>query len=178
MSTIEIILNILLILIGTIFAISLLTNLVTLIPYVPSKQNYILNIIESIKQNKKSGTIYDLGSGDGRVLFTAEKLGFKAVGYEHALVPFLQSYIKKLITKSKVKITFGSFFKGNLNKADVIFVYLLPLIMKKLLQKIQNECKKGTIIISSGFEIEGLNLIKFYKRDKEKNWPCIYYYQV
>src|SRR3989339_605235 len=164
--------------IAIIFIITGITNILTLIPYVPTKDEYIKNVLKNLKLKTKNQTLYDLGCGDSRVLFIAESLGFKAIGYENSLAPFLYGYIKKSLIKSKIDIKFQSFFKANLKKADIIFVYLLPFIFTRLAPKIKKECRKGTKIISIGFQIPTLNLIKFRKRNEEKRWPSVYYYEI
>ncbi len=170
--------EVILILIILIFIITGITNIITLVPYVPSKEKYLDEIFKNIKKTKKTGTVFDLGSGDGRTLFIAESHGFRSIGYENSLLPYLMSTFKKFCKKSKCEIHFGSLFKANLQEADIIFIYLLPLILKRVSNKILKECKKGTVIISSGFEMPNLKLIKNIPRDQEKRWASVNYYEV
>jgi len=166
--------------VALIFIISAVTNIITLIPYVPSKTDYLKYILRNLKRNCRSKNIriYDLGCGDGRLLFLAEQLGFQAKGYENSIGPFLYAYLKKHFIRSKVKIVLGSLFKADLKNADIVFIYLLPYVFDKLVPKIKKECRKGTIIVSSGFQVPGLNFISFKKRINHKQWPSIHYYEV
>ncbi len=117
---------------------------------------------------KKNDLIIDLGSGDGTALITAAKeFGAKGIGIE--IDPF-RYFISKFLLKinlgsNKVKFIRGNLFDQNLSKADVIFVYLVPKTLEKLLPKFKKELKKGTRIISYRYKID-LKL-KEYDRKNE-----------
>lgn len=105
---------------------------------------------------KKDDLIYDLGSGDGTALMIAAKeFGAKGVGIE---IDPLRYWISKILLRKnsvsdKVKIFKNNFFDKNLKEADVIFVYLIPKTLEKLLPKFKKELKKGTRIVSYVYEI-------------------------
>ena len=105
---------------------------------------------------KKGDLIYDLGSGDGTALMIAAKeFGAKGIGIE--IDPFRYWVSKILLKKNsvtdKVKILRKNFFTQNVKEADVIFVYLIPKTLEKLLPKFKKELKKGTRIVSFVYEI-------------------------
>lgn len=105
---------------------------------------------------KKGDLIYDLGSGDGTALMIASKeFGAKGVGVEIDPVRHLTSILllKLYGVLDKVKVIRGNFFEQNLQKADVVFVYLVPKTLDKLLPKFRKELKKGTRIVSFKYEI-------------------------
>jgi predicted nicotinamide N-methyase len=108
------------------------------------------------KVNSKD-LIIDLGSGDGTALITAAKeFGTRGIGVE--IDPF-RYFISNLLLRinlsnSKVKFIRGNFFDQNLSKADVIFVYLVPKTLEKLLPKFKKELKKGTRVISYRYEMK------------------------
>src|SRR5262245_31203120 len=52
-----------------------------IVPYVPSPQFVVDKMIE-LAAVKPGDLVYDLGSGDGRIVITAAKKGAKAVGFE------------------------------------------------------------------------------------------------
>jgi predicted RNA methylase len=53
-----------------------------IVPYVPTPQEVVDRMLE-LAQIKKGDLVYDLGSGDGRIVVTAaKKYGVRAVGYE------------------------------------------------------------------------------------------------
>ncbi len=66
------------------------------LPFIPAKKSKVPTIIK-LAQIKPGDTVIDLGSGDGRLLFAAAKLGARAIGYE--LNPYLVTF-----TKIKAKV--------------------------------------------------------------------------
>lgn len=109
----------------------------------------------------KNSKIYDLGCGDGKILFQIEsKFGITGIGYELSPLPYLISQLKTLLFKYKTKIYFQNLFNANLNNADYIFIYLTPSIIQKVSNKILKECKLNTVIISNTFKVPNLKLIK------------------
>ncbi|XP_077789701.1 ATP synthase subunit C lysine N-methyltransferase isoform X4 [Podarcis muralis] len=58
------------------------------LPYVPATSKQVENVLKMLKG--RNGPLVDIGSGDGRIVIAAAKVGFKAVGYE--LNPWLVWY--------------------------------------------------------------------------------------
>ncbi|KAJ7418743.1 hypothetical protein WISP_57762 [Willisornis vidua] len=58
------------------------------LPFVPATATQIQNVLKMLEN--RSGPLVDIGSGDGRIVIAAAKMGFKAVGYE--LNPWLVWY--------------------------------------------------------------------------------------
>jgi ribosomal protein L11 methylase PrmA len=116
---------------------------------------------------KKNELIIDLGSGDGTALITASKeFGAKGIGFE---IDPLRIFISKLLLKiykqsGRVKFIRGNFFEKDLSKADIIFVYLVPKTLEKLVPKFKKELKKGTRIICYRYEMN-LNLKEYDKKN-------------
>ncbi len=135
-------------------------------PYVPTNKKLLQEILEDANL-KKGQRFLELGSGDGRVTLLAVR-EFGVVGEGIEIHPLLVLYSNILAKWQKLDARFktGDFYKLNLGKTDVIFVFLLPNTLKKLAPKFLKECKKGTLIITHGFKIAGLekNLIKTQKR--------------
>ena len=104
----------------------------------------------------KEDNVYDLGSGEGTALVIAAKeFGAAGVGVEIDPLRFLFS--KLLINRNglsnNVKIKKGNFFNQDIFKASVIFVYLVPKTLDRLLPKFKKELKKGTRIVSFRYEM-------------------------
>lgn len=112
--------------------------------------------------------VYDLGCGDGTALLVAAKeCGAKGVGIE---IDPLRYWIAKIRAKingisDKVKLKRKNFFKEDLSSATVIFVYLVPKALQRLLPKFKKELKKGTRIVSFRYEVP-LSLKQY---DRENN---------
>ena len=113
--------------------------------FFPSSKKMIDVVIE-LADIKKNDVLYDLGSGDGRILIEAAKKGIKVIGIEKNR--FLNWVARRKIRKFKnVKIIQGDIFKQNLSKATIIVAYLSRKVTHELQKKIEKEVKKGTRII-------------------------------
>lgn len=103
-------------------------------------------------------TIIDLGSGAGRILFLAARLGANSIGYE--LNPFLYFWTKYEIWKrgltGRVKVYFKSLYKADVSSADIVYSFLFPKPMIRLEPKLMSEMKPGAKIISYAFKMPGV----------------------
>jgi len=139
-------------------------------PWAPWWRTGDRQIRESLKLAKvtKKDTVYELGSGDGRFLVIAAKeFGARGVGIE---IDPVRYYISKFRVKannlnSDVTIIKKNFFDVDISKASVIFVYLVPKALGRLLPKFKKELRKGTRIVSYRYEIN-LPLEKFDKENE------------
>lgn len=172
-------LHILLLIFILCFGISAMVHVVYLVPYVPSTTKVVKRMIEVAKIKPKE-TVVDLGCGDGRLLFFAEKSarGVKAVGFEIAPLMYLMAKLKQVFRGSRAEIRFQSLFRANLKSANVIFCYLFPDVMKALVKKIRSECRPGTRIVSNTFKMPDMKLSHKYPKDPAKGLPSIYVYTV
>lgn len=155
-----------------------LTNIFFRVPYVPSKKK-VIKEIEKEFTFKKGQKVYDLGCGDARVIMDIEKSkNVEVVGYEISFLVYLMARIRKFLLKSNAKIYFKNFFNVSLKDADVIFCYLGPNTMQKLVKKVKKECKKGTYIISNTFKINDMEPARVLKKDPKRGLPSIYFYKI
>jgi len=158
LTVLEILITLLLLIIPTtllviIFCLNMIyTNLKTRVPWVRIPPANLNKILEAINL-PKDATVYDLGCGDGRFLFLAEKKGYKAIGYELAIYPYFKTLLYKFFKASKVRIERKNFFKQNLEEADAIFIFLTKSIMEKIGEKLKPNLAAGTMIVSYGFTI-------------------------
>jgi SAM-dependent methyltransferase len=97
--------------------------------------------------------VYDLGSGDGRLLFLAAKRGATAIGYEINPILVIYSEIIKLFSgcRHNIKFIWKDFWKANLENADIVFIYLLPWKMDRLKTILLYQLKPGALVISNSF---------------------------
>ncbi|MEK7579800.1 MAG: hypothetical protein AAB469_01240 [Patescibacteria group bacterium] len=143
-------------------------------PYVPLPKKSIKGIL-AFADLKGDGRFYDLGCGDGRVLIEAVK-GFgikKAIGYEISPWPYFKGrfLVRSNGLKEKITILKKDFLEADFKQADVVFIYLYPKIVQKLVPKFKEELYYGSKIISVSFPIQepenfNLRLIKTGKIDK------------
>jgi predicted RNA methylase len=104
----------------------------------------------SLARIKAGEVLYDLGSGDGRVLFAAQALGARTIGYE--INPFLYWYTRlRIALKQTAHVTVKreNFWDAPLRDANVVTVYLVPHLMERLKKKLQEETQPGTRVISA-----------------------------
>jgi SAM-dependent methyltransferase len=130
-------------------------------PYLPSGRKTVKEALTAAGVNENTNFL-DIGSGDGRVVLLASKIGAKSsTGIE--INPFL-SLFSKLVLKigqaKKAQIIQGDMFKLNYADYDVIYTYLLIDTMNNLLPLIRKSAKPGTIIVSNTFKFKELTPIQ------------------
>ncbi|MBS7619551.1 class I SAM-dependent methyltransferase [Candidatus Bathyarchaeota archaeon] len=132
-------------------------------PYVPTPLNIVRKMLEIVEAGSDD-ILYDLGCGDGRILFSAvEDFNVKkAVGYE--LNPIMHKAVLKKVEdkglRDRVEVINGNFFFADLSPASVITLYLTTSGNSKLKPKFESELRKGTRIVSHDFPINGWKPIK------------------
>lgn len=164
-----------------IFSIGLLaTALVSIflrVPYVPTRRKFVEKLLHAAHL-QKGQKVYDLGCGDGRILFAAEKITKCAgEGYEMAPMVYFLAMIKKMLGRKKSNIHCRNFFHADISDANVIFCYLTPEILEKTATKLAQECKKDTKIITHTFEIKSWKP-KTTIKDANDRLPTIYVYEM
>ncbi len=153
-------------LIGCFFALSWFAG--TDAPYVPTKYEAIKKVLKlaGVGKGKK---FYELGSGDGRVVLEAAKLGANATGIEQSWLRVLYSKYKAHNLKSTGKANFyhGNVFNRNYSDADFVYIYLLIPGVRKLETKLQTELKPGAIVITQTFHFANWQPFKKINLSKE-----------
>jgi len=125
--------------------------------FVPTPKDVVEKMLELAGVGEKD-LVYDLGSGDGRIVIAAAKrYGCRAVGYEidRELVELSRENTAKAGVECFVTIEQKDVFTVDLSKADVIAVYLLPKQLEKLIPQLE-KLKPGSRIVSYQFEIPGI----------------------
>lgn len=100
--------------------------------------------------------VYELGSGDGEFILTAsgEFSCKKSVGIEIDYTRFYISKLKKRLRKTdKAKFLRMDFKKAKLNEATVVYFYLVPKVIKRIMPKLKEELQPGTRIISYRYKV-------------------------
>lgn len=145
-------------------------------PFVPATHKDLAKILKEAKL-KKGQLFYDLGSGDGRVVRMAVlRYGVLGVGVEtHPLLVLYSQIMGLVLASRKIKFKWANVFNVNLSDADVIYVFLLPQALKKLERKFLKECKRGTMIISHGFALKGLDHLLVKQINNNQLFPTRFY---
>ena len=128
-----------------------------LAPYFPTPPIIVerMLVLAELKQGEK---MFDLGSGDGRiVMLSAKKFNADATGVEYDEALFKQSMaeIKRLGLDKTARIIHGDLLAQDYSSADVITVYLLPVSNSKLRPLLEKQLKKGARVVAHDFEIAG-----------------------
>ena len=98
-----------------------------IVPYVPSPQ-YVVDKMIDLAGVKPGDLVYDLGSGDGRIVITAAKRGAQAAGFEidGDLVGESRENIKKAGVEALAEIRHQDILTVDFSAATVVTMYLLP----------------------------------------------------
>ena len=120
------------------------------LPSKPTKQDRIRKALQLVDL-KQDETLYDLGAGDGRVLFIAAKeFGAKAIGIEVGLTQCLLVWLRIVFggLGDRVQIKLKNFFKVELDDADVVFIYATSRELPKLAPQLEKKMKPGSRVVS------------------------------
>jgi len=123
-------------------------------PYYPTPQVVVDRMLK-LGELKKGERVYDLGSGDGRIIIAAtQKFGATAVGVEldKALVDQSRQRLLSLNLGKLASVIEGDIFAQNYADADLITVYLLPITNIRLSPVLEKTIKKGVRIVCHDFE--------------------------
>lgn len=138
-------------------------------PFVPSSRKRHKVMLE-LADLKPDDVVYDLGCGDGRLIFRAAKFVKKAIGYELSIPLYLFGKVRQIFNPKNAQIRYGNIWKQDYSDADVVFCYLLPKAMKQFYKEIWPKLKPGTRVISNAFQIHEIKPVK--KEEK------VYLYEV
>jgi 16S rRNA A1518/A1519 N6-dimethyltransferase RsmA/KsgA/DIM1 with predicted DNA glycosylase/AP lyase activity len=125
-----------------------------LAPYYPTPETIVQKMLQlgGLKAGEK---VFDLGSGDGRiVIMAAEKFRANAVGIELDKDLYRQSTdkIQELKLQKTARIINGDILQQDYSSADLVTVYLLPLSNDKVRPILEKQLRKGTRVVSHDFE--------------------------
>lgn len=126
-------------------------------PYVPLSKKEVTRVVKLLPISKGQ-LVYDLGSGDGRVVLAiAKDQAVKAVGVERSFWPYIIAKLKRQRTRLTGEVEFkrANFFDEDLSQADLVFCYLMPRPMERLKSKFERELKPNTMVASYAFKIPG-----------------------
>jgi SAM-dependent methyltransferase len=123
--------------------------------YVPTPQAVVDAMLAGAGV-KSTDVVYDLGSGDGRVVITAaKKYGARGVGIEIDPVLVQQATQNAVAAEvaDRVRFVTQDLFTSEIGDATVVTLYLLQSINERLRPKLVRELKPGTRIISHVFNM-------------------------
>lgn len=126
-------------------------------PHIPVPEDVIPTMLE-LASVKPGDVVYDLGSGDGRILIAAARdFRATAVGVEvrKKLVKASRERARELGLSRRVKVLDANFKKVSLRKAQVLAIYLSSYTLNLLVPKFTEELGPGTRIVNFDYPILG-----------------------
>jgi SAM-dependent methyltransferase len=125
------------------------------VPYVPTPEVVVDEMLKQAGVGPQD-VVYDLGSGDGRIVITAaRKFGARAVGVEldEHLIYQSEESARQANVLGRVKFLQQNFFKTDFSEATVVTMYLLPGVMKRLRERML-QLKPGTRLVAHDFDFD------------------------
>lgn len=126
-------------------------------PYVPTPQHVARKMLQ-LGNVSSTDVVYDLGSGDGRiVIMAAKEFGARGVGVEidSQLVQRARRKAQQAGVADRVEFRQGDLFETDLRDATVVTLYLWPTMNNRLRPKLQRELAPGARVVSHSFDIDG-----------------------
>lgn len=144
-----------------------ISSFVRFIPTIPEQ----IDAFFELAPLSESDVVYDLGSGDGRLLFAAlEKGAGKAVGVEFnsELVRQAREIATSKGLQDRVTFLEADVMQVALSGASVVFCYLsgdAPLALKP---KFESELKQGVRVIMEFFPMPGWKPLKIIEKERKR----------
>ncbi|HYA30139.1 MAG TPA: class I SAM-dependent methyltransferase [Acidobacteriota bacterium] len=152
-----------------------------IVPYVPTPQEVVDRMLE-LAQVKPGDVVYDLGSGDGRIVVTAaKKYGVKAIGFEIDPQRIKEAHenIKKAGVEKLVEIRQQDIRTVDLSAASVVTMYLLPEVNLMIRPNIWKQMKPGSRIVSHDFDMGDWKPLKTEQIKDGSSWDhTLYLWQI
>ena len=127
------------------------------IPFVPTPIEVVDEMLE-LAQVRKGDVVYDLGSGDGRIVIrAAKKYGVHAVGIEmdQILLEKARRDAKAAGVGHLVEFRAQDALQTDLSRATVVTLYMLPWFNEKMKPNFKRYLKPGARIVAHDFGIAG-----------------------
>lgn len=137
------------------------------ISWIPTQLEYMHGFFE-LATMSSSDVVYDLGCGDGRLLFAAlEKGAGRAVGIDidPERIKSAQNEAKKKGLEDKVTFLEGDVLDADISGASVVFCYLITAASAALKPKFEAELKPGTRVVMESFPVPGWKVMRNYTKD-------------
>ncbi len=151
-------------------------------PWVPTRKRERMQLVKLVDL-KPGQTVYDLGSGNGAVLFDIHDRfpGARCVGYELSVGPWLWAVIRNFWRSnikhqsSNVSLRYGNAYAQDISDGDVIFIYLLEGAYDRVMKFLRSaRLKDGATIIVQGWPLPD---IAYERHVKNEGCLSLYFYR-
>lgn len=150
-----------------------------LAPYVASPDRVVDRMLDLAKI-KPGETVYDLGSGDGRILIAAaSKYKAKAIGVEISpkLVASATKRIEKAGLSNRARVIEGNLLDVDLSDADVVTIYLATGANATLRPRLEKYLRPGARVVSHDYAVPGWKPTQVDRTD-ERRGHIIFVYEM
>ena len=137
------------------------------LPVVSTKPARIRKALQ-LANLRRHEVLYDLGAGDGRVLFiAAREFGVRAVGIEVGPVQCMLLWLKINASglADQIRVRWADFYKAELHEANVVFVYATSKEVAKLAPHLVEQMKPGSRLVSISADFPDWEPLSFDNRD-------------
>ena len=139
-------------------------------PYVPSDIDEVRRMLKMVGL-RDGNVVYDLGSGDGRIVLEAARLNKtvrgRGIEIDEKLVQKSNEAARANGVDGRVEFLHQNAFDADLREATVITMWLFPELMRMLRPKILAEARPGTRVVTRTWDLGG------WKPDESdgSGWP-------
>lgn len=150
------------------------------VPFVPTDSRVVDEMLK-VANVTKDDVVYDLGSGDGRIVIAAARdYGARGTGIEidPQRIREANEYARKAGVTDRVKFIQGDIFEADIKEATVVTMYLLDEVNLKLRPKLLRDLKPGTRIVSHNYDMGDWKPDKIVKVELPIREHMIYYWVV
>ncbi len=130
------------------------------VPFVTTPPDVVAAMLD-LAEVSEDDTVYDLGSGDGRIVIAAARRGARAIGVE--IDPELAEQSREAVREAgladRAKIRRGDIFRQDFSPATVVTMYLMPNLNTQLRPQL-DKLRPGTRIVSHWFSMPGARPVK------------------
>lgn len=148
------------------------------VPYVPTPMEVVSTMLEMAGPTPED-SLYDLGSGDGRIVITAaERYGTPGVGVEidSGRVATSRRKAREVGVEDRVRFIRGDLFEVDLRGATVVTLYLLPGVNKELRPKLLRQLRPGARVVAHDFDMGGWRPDSLVRVTKENGGRATVYF--
>ena len=125
------------------------------VPFVPTPSDAVAAMLRLAGVTKRD-IVYDLGSGDGRIVIAAaRRYGARAVGIDidPRRIDEANERARAAGVAGRVRFVNQDLFDADIREATVVTLYLLPRVNQRLRPKLLAELQPGTRVVSHGFDM-------------------------
>ncbi|HVR43241.1 MAG TPA: class I SAM-dependent methyltransferase [Thermoanaerobaculia bacterium] len=124
------------------------------VPYVPTPQPVVDRMLE-LAEVGPDDLLYDLGSGDGRIVIAAARRGARGVGIDidPERIAEANGNAEQAGVTDRVRFVEGDLFEADVHDATAVTLYLLRSVNRRLRPRLLEQLRPGTPIVSHDFDM-------------------------